>query len=132
MAHVTCSLLVIAEFLSATTEMVGPAGIAWANSAALRDAAAALSFRKVRRVAFRGIVGISGKAEGDATGVGEVGFGLCAGDRWCVAGPASGGDPLAGSQAAGARGALIGKVGQQAQQVAGGVGAGALDADRAV
>src|ERR1017187_432104 len=51
-AHLTCSLLVIGDLVSATTEMVVPAGIAWANSAALSDAAAALSFRKERRVGF--------------------------------------------------------------------------------
>ena len=55
-----------------------------------------------------------------------------AGSGGRVAGPASGGDPLAGFEAAGARGAFVGEVGQQAHQVAGGVRASALDLDDAV
>jgi hypothetical protein len=44
------------ESSSVTMEMRVPTGSAWANSAALRDAAAALSLRKVRRVVCLGIV----------------------------------------------------------------------------
>src|SRR5579875_3792987 len=63
---------------------------------------------------------------------GEAGFdaGTRVGER--VAGPGAGGDPLALAEAAGARGTLVGEPGEKLEEVAGGVGAGPLDADDGV
>ena len=72
------------------------------------------------------------EAEVDAAGGGEVDLDGAAGGCEGVAGPGAGGDPLAFAEAAGARGAFVGEPGEKTEEVAGGVGAGALDADNAV
>ena len=72
------------------------------------------------------------EAEVDAAGGGEVHLDDGARRGEGVAGPGAGGDPLAFAQAAGACGAFVGEPGEKTQEIAGGVGAGALDADDAV
>src|ERR1039458_6758177 len=60
-AHCTGALVMSGESSSVTTEMRLPLGRAWASSAAVSDAAAALSLRKVRRFGFLGIVSSQAK-----------------------------------------------------------------------
>src|SRR5580700_7829003 len=72
------------------------------------------------------------EAEIDAAGGGEEN--LHGATRGCesVAGPGTGGDPLAFAEAASAGGAFVSEPGEETEKIPGGVGAGALDADDSV